>query len=46
MKKLLKRIKKKSEDQRADEKKNQVELKSLIDHSQSYRIDTIMLQSS
>ena len=31
MKNLLRRIKKKSEDQRADEKKNQEELKSFID---------------
>ena len=46
MKNLLKRIKKKSEDQRADEKKNQEELKSLIDRLQSYPTDTVMLRSS
>ena len=44
MKNLLKRIKKKSEDQRADEKENQEELKSLIDRSQSYLTDTDMLR--
>ena len=33
MKNLIKRIKKKSEDQRSYEKKNQEELKLLIDHS-------------
>ena len=46
MKNLLKRIKKKSEDHRADETKNQEELKSLIDRSQSYLADTVMLRSS
>ena len=46
MKNLLKRNKKKSEDQRADEKKNQEELKSLIDRLQSYPTDTVMLRSS
>ena len=44
MKNLLKRIKKKSEDQRADEKENQEELKSLVDRSQSYLTDTDMLR--
>ena len=46
MKNLLKRIKKKSEGQRAGEKKNQEELKLLMDRSQSYLTDTVMLQSS
>ena len=46
MKNLLKRIQKKSEDQRTDEKKNQKELKSLIDHSQSHLTDTVVLRSS
>ena len=46
MKNLLKRIKKKSEDQRPDEKKNQEKLKSLIDHSQSYLTDTVTVSSS
>ena len=45
-KNLLKRIKKKSEDQRADGKKNQQELKSLIDHSKSYLPDIVMLWGS
>ena len=45
-KNLLKRIKKKSEDQRSDEKKNQEELKSLTDHSQSYLTDTVTVSSS
>ena len=46
MKNLLKRIKKKSEDLTADEKTNQEELRSLIDHSQSYLTGTVMLRSS
>ena len=46
MKNLLKRIKKKSEDQRDDKKKNQEELKSFIDCSESYFTDTVMLRSS
>ena len=46
MKNLLKRIKKKSEDQTADENTNQEELRSLIDHSQSYLTGTVMLRSS
>ena len=46
MKNLLKRIKKKSEGQRAGEKQNQEELKLLIDRSQSYLTDTVMLRSS
>ena len=45
-KNLLKRIKKKSEDPTADEKTNQEELRSLIDHSQSYLTGTVMLRSS
>ena len=45
-KNLLKHIKKKSEDQRADGKKNQQELKSLIDHSKSYLPDIVMLWGS
>ena len=46
MKNLLKRIKKKSEDQRDDKKKNREELNSLTDLSQSYLTDTFMLRSS
>ena len=46
MKNLLKRIKKKSQDQTADEKKDQEELKSLIDRLQSYLTDTVMLRNS
>ena len=46
MKNLIKRIKKKSEDQRSYEKKNQEELKLLIDRSQSCLTDTVMLRSS
>ena len=46
MKNLLKRIKTKSECLRANEKKNQEELKSLIDCLQSYLTDTVMLRSS
>ena len=46
MKNLLKRIKTKSERLRANEKKNQEELKSLIDCLQSYLTDTVMLRSS
>ena len=43
---MLKRTKNNSEDQRADEKKNQEELKLLIDCSQSYVTDNVMLWSS
>ena len=43
---MLKRTENNSEDQRADEKKNQEELKLLIDCSQSYLTDNVMLWSS
>ena len=46
MKNLLKCIKNKSENQKADGKKNQEELKLLIDCSESYLTDTVMLRSS